>query len=226
MHSERGFPCPVGHLPYFLDRVDSDWQRPGPRPHQGPYFLFVGRLEKIKGLHTLIEFWRKRKPGYDLLVAGSGNYESALREQAGSDPRIHFLGFRSQSELGALYFHALSCIVPSITYETFGIVTIEAFARKTPVIVRDLGALPEAVQDSGGGFVYRNDGELWQAMSAVAESPALREELGERGYQGFLRWWCREAHLRAYGELLSGRGAGATAKAAAAPQLSGATITS
>ena len=47
-----------------------------------------------------------------------------------------------QSELGTLYFHALACIVPSITYETFGMIIIEAFARSTPVIVRDLGGLP------------------------------------------------------------------------------------
>lgn len=53
-----------------------------------------------------------------------------------------------QSELGTLYFHALACIVPSITYETFGMIIIEAFARKTPVIVRDLGALPEVIHDS------------------------------------------------------------------------------
>ena len=50
MHAERGFLEPVAHLPYFIDRVDEEWQRPAPRPHERPYFLFVGRLEVIKGL--------------------------------------------------------------------------------------------------------------------------------------------------------------------------------
>ena len=54
MHAERGFPQPVAHLPYFLERADQDWQNPGPRPQEKPYFLFVGRLEIIKGLQTLI----------------------------------------------------------------------------------------------------------------------------------------------------------------------------
>jgi glycosyltransferase involved in cell wall biosynthesis len=76
--------------------------------------------------------------------------------------------------------------------------SVEAFARKTPVIARDLGALPETIQDSGGGFVYRTDDELLAAMHSLARSPALRAELGLKGYDGFLRWWCREAHLRSY----------------------------
>src|SRR5262249_10010221 len=55
MHAERGFPQPVGHPPYFTDRADREWQDPGPRPKERPYFLFVGRLEPIKGVQTLIE---------------------------------------------------------------------------------------------------------------------------------------------------------------------------
>ena len=78
MHAERGFSQPVAHLPYFVDRVDNDWKSPGPRPQEDPYFLFVGRLETIKGLQTLIALW-SRVPGADLLVAGTGNYEGELR---------------------------------------------------------------------------------------------------------------------------------------------------
>jgi glycosyltransferase involved in cell wall biosynthesis len=197
MHADRGFPRPVYHLPYFIDRADDDWRRPGPRPQERPYFLFVGRLEIIKGLQTLIPLWKPDFP-YDLLVAGTGGHETKLRALARANPRIRFLGPLSQRELAPLYLHALACIVPSITYETFGMINIEAFARKTPVIVRDLGALPEVVQDSGGGFVYRTDDELLAAMRCVADSPELRAELGERGYRAFIQWWCKEAHLDLY----------------------------
>ena len=201
MHSERGFPQPVTHLPYFIDRVDQDWKNPGPRPQEKPYFLFVGRLEVIKGLQTLIELW-KRVPDFDLLVAGTGTHEKQLRTQAASNQRIKFLGALPQRELGTLYFHALACIVPSITYETFGIIIIEAFARKTPVIARDLGALPEVIHDSGGGFVYRTDEELLGAMQRIASSPILRCELGEKGYRAFVQWWSREAHMKLYFDYL------------------------
>lgn len=201
MHADRGFSRPVGHLPYFIDRVDGDWRDPGPRPQERPYFLFVGRLEPIKGLQTLIALW-DRVRDFDLLVAGTGLQEAALRAQAASNPRVRFLGARSQRELGALYVHATACIVPSLTYETFGIIIIEAFARKTPVVVRDLGALPEVVEESGGGFVYRTDQELLGAIESLGGSPELRSELGEKGYCAFVRLWSREAHLAQYFGLL------------------------
>ena len=201
MHAERGFSRPLGLLPYFIDRVDHEWQRPGPRPQPEPYFLFVGRLERIKGLHTLIDVWPSA-PAVDLLVAGSGGDEAALRARAAGNPRIRFLGPRSQRELGALYVHALATILPSITYEVFPMVTLESFARRTPIVVRDLGGMPEAVEESGGGFVYRNDVELIQALEQIAASPELRGTLGERGYQAFLQRWTREAHMRQYFGLL------------------------
>jgi glycosyltransferase involved in cell wall biosynthesis len=202
IHAERGFPQPVAYLPNFIDRVDSDWRNPAPRPQEAPYFLFVGRLERIKGLQTLIALW-DRVPNCDLLVAGTGSYEAELRAMAGFKPRIKFLGPLTQEELGALYYHAVACIVPSITYETFGMTSVEAFARQTPSVVRDLGALPEVIQDSGGGFVYRTDEELLAALAQLAGSPRLREELGQKGYDGFVRWWCRETHLKLYFDYLN-----------------------
>lgn len=197
MHAERGFPIPVAHLPYFIDPADSDWRRPRERPHPRPYFLFVGRLEKIKGLHTLIEQWQNVND-YDLLVAGAGVEEEFLRRQAANNPRIRFLGPQPQHNLGNLYYHAIACIVPSLTYETFGIIIIEAFARKTPVIVRELGALPEVVRESGGGFVYDSDDQLVQAIHSLGRSEELRNELGSKGYDAFLNKWSRDAHLKMY----------------------------
>lgn len=197
MHAERGFPQQVAHLPYFIDRVDHEWQAPGARPHEKPYFLFVGRLEAIKGLETLIKVW-EQVPDYDLLVAGTGTHGEQLRALAASNPRIKFLGALPQRELGNLYYHALACLVPSLTYETFGIIIIEAFARKTPVIVRDLGPLPEVVHESGGGLVFRTDDELLDSIRRIAQTPGLRTDHGERGYQAFLKYWSREAHLELY----------------------------
>ena len=174
---------------------------PDPRPQERPYFLFVGRLEKIKGLQTVIALW-DRVANFDLLVAGAGDYEAALRQQAAGNPRIKFLGLRSQRELGALYYHAVACLVPSITYETFGMIIIEAFARKTPAIVRDLGALPEVVNEAGGGFVYQTDEQLLDAILRLGSCPALRMQLGQSGYDAFVRLWSTEAHLAQYFELL------------------------
>jgi glycosyltransferase involved in cell wall biosynthesis len=141
--------------------------------------------------------------GADLLVAGSGGQAEELRALAAPNPRIKFLGPQPQKALGNLYHHALATLVPSITYETFGIIIVESFARKTPVIVRDLGALPEVVQDSGGGYIYRTDDELAAAIEKIACSPQHRNELGERGYQAFRRYWSKEAHMQLYSSLIN-----------------------
>jgi glycosyltransferase involved in cell wall biosynthesis len=191
----------VDYLPLFIERTDDDWQHPGPRPQERPYFLFVGRLEHIKGLQTLIALW-DQVPDSDLLVAGTGTCETELRAQAAGNLRIRFLGPQPQGQLGPLYYHALACLVPSITYETFGLICIEAFARKTPVIVRDLGGLPEVVASSQGGFVYRSDEELLEAIRRIASSPDLRAELGENGYRAFVGKWSCEAHLELYFDCL------------------------
>ncbi len=202
MHAERGFSQPVGHLPYFIDRADQDWQAPGPRPQESPYFLFVGRLEIIKGLQTLIDLWNRYQIPFDLLVAGSGTHAEALKAQASGNHRIKFLGALPQKALGNLYVHAVATIVPSITYETFGMIIIESYARKTPVIVRNLGALPEVVEESGGGFVYDSEAELLSAVHQLATLPGLRRDLGQRGYRTFIRRWSKEAHLKLYFDLL------------------------
>ncbi len=96
------------------------------------------------------------------------------------------------------YRDALALIMPSIGYEVFGIVLIEAFAQRTPVIVRDLGGMPEAVEDSGGGLVYRNDDDLHAAMAKVQTSSDLRRNLGECGHAGYLKIWSEQPHIDRY----------------------------
>ena len=195
-HLDGGVNVPIRHVPYFLPTPAPSADKPR-NSGSRPYFLFVGRLEEIKGLQNLIPVFRNQTK-YDLLVAGDGEYREALSTMAGDSPNIKFLGRLDQAELGALYESARAVIVPSICYETFGIIIIEAFARRTPVIVNDLGALPEVVEDSGGGFVYADSAQLKDAMSKLASDPDLRKELGDKGHAAYQKYWNEEAHLEKY----------------------------
>jgi glycosyltransferase involved in cell wall biosynthesis len=89
-------------------------------------------------------------------------------------------------------------LVPSVGYETLGIVMLEAFVQRTPVIAHNLGALPEIVEQSGGGFIYSNERELLEAMEALRLDAGLRHDLGERGHQAYFKYWTPEAHLPQY----------------------------
>ena len=199
MHRERGFAGPMRHLPPFTP-PDNEEAVDGESPER-PYFLVVGRLERLKGVQTLIELFR-RYDAADLVVVGAGTYGEELRRQAAGLEHVRFTGALPFKALRSLYKDALAVLAPSVGYETFGMTTIEAFARRTPAIVRDLGGLPETVQESGAGFVYREDAELLEAMESLRNSRTLRDELGERGHRAYLERWAPEPHLRAYFDLI------------------------
>jgi glycosyltransferase involved in cell wall biosynthesis len=197
MHAERGFTQPLMHLPPCAPRADSDWQNPGARPHPRPYFLYVGRLESIKGTAALVRSWREIGDA-DLLVVGDGADRARVEAETADNPRVVVCGQRAPHELGRYYAHALACIVPSVTYEVAPMVVLEAFARKTPLIARDLGGTAELVRESDGGLLYTTEPELRKAVTRLANDDRLRRSLGERGYVTFAERWTEEAHLAAY----------------------------
>ena len=200
MHYRRGFSRPIEVIPHFVPEPSAD-SHPPEAPHPRPYFLFVGRLEKIKGLQEVIPAFRGYA-GADLLIAGGGNYEGELRSQAAGMENVVFLGPVGQERLRALYRDAIAALVPSVCYEVFGLTIIEAFAQKTPAIVNALGALPESVEESGGGLVYGSRSQLIEAMERIRTDPSLRQELGEKGYQAYLMRWREGPHLESYFRLL------------------------
>jgi len=198
IHLQRGLNIPIVHIPGFVPLTEyfsTD------QALEEPYFLFVGRLEKLKGLQTLIPIFR-HYPKAQLLVAGKGSYETRLRQLAGGSKNIHFLGYLPDYQLQALYQKAVALIVPSICVEIFSLVIIEAFRQQTPVVLRNLGGMPELIEESGGGFVYNTEEELVAAMDRLLEDPSYRRELGLRGYETYQRKWTAEAHLKRYFELI------------------------
>ncbi len=199
-----GLDIPIVHLPNFAPTVEvalSTSGGPNGRSPAEPYFLFVGRLEKLKGLQTLIPTFRHYHKA-QLLIAGTGIYEEQLRRLAEGSHNIRFLSHVSQQQLQVLYRHAVAVIVPSICFENFPFVIIEAFRQQTPAIVRNLGGMPEIITDSGGGFVYETDEELVAALDQLVADPSYRCELGCRAYEAYQRKWTAEAHLQRYFALI------------------------
>ncbi len=201
-HRARGFTAPMRHLPYFHAEHERDptGSDPGSDPAR-PYFLYVGRLERLKGVQVLIDVFRDYREA-DLIVVGEGTYEDELRRQASGLDHVRFLGRLHPSRLGQLYDSAVALVVPSIGYEVFGIVALEAFARRTPAIAHDLGALTEVIEDSGGGLLYRTTKELREAMDRLLGDEELRTELGNQGYDAWQRLWSEDVHVNRYYEAI------------------------
>lgn len=200
-HQEFGFSRDMEVLPYFLPDDEPERPQSGAPPHPRPYFLFVGRLEKIKGLDDVIPLFRDY-PGADLLVAGDGEYAETLRAQAAGIDRVHFLGRIPMDTLRSYYAHALALIVPSVCFETFGIILIEAFRHTTPVLARRLGPFPEIVEQAGGGELFETQAQLLDAMRRMQEDREYRDRLATAGRQAFESYWSEEAVMPRYLDIV------------------------
>jgi glycosyltransferase involved in cell wall biosynthesis len=200
-HRQMGFTSPIVHLPSFIPAEENASTPAADTGAAKPYFLFVGRLEKLKGLQTLIPIFRRYGKA-ELWIAGTGGYAPELRRLAGDNADIRFLGHLSEHRLRRAYREAVALLVPSLCFETFGQVIVEALSQKTPAIVRNLGAMPEIVEESGGGLIYNRDEELIAAMDSLLTNASRRQTLGLSGYQAYLRNWTADAHLERYFALI------------------------
>jgi glycosyltransferase involved in cell wall biosynthesis len=203
-HREFGFPFEMEVLPYFLP--DAEEREPGPRdmarrPHPRPYFLFVGRLERIKGLDEVIPLFRRIR-GADLVIAGAGEAEERWKELADGLDNVRFLGRVPNDVLEGYYRGCEALIVPSICFETFGIILIEAFRHGAPVIARRLGPFPEIVESSGGGELFSGPDELVASIEGLLRSPERRDAFARAGFRAFQERWCESAVLPRYLELV------------------------
>ena len=201
-HAEFGLRKPMEVLPYFLpDPEPAGAAVDGPAPHARPYFLFVGRLEKIKGLDDVIPLFRQY-PDADLLIAGDGEYRETLQRLGAGIGNVRFLGRVSPDELRRYYQHAIALIVPSVCYETFGIILIEAFKQSTPVIARRIGPFPEIVEHSGGGELFTTGEELVAAMRRLQTDAGYRRSRATSAYQAYLAHYCETAVVPQYLEIV------------------------
>jgi len=92
--------------------------------------------------------------------------------------------------------------VSSLCPEVFPNVTLEAFSLGVPAVVRDIGGLPEQIEQSGGGFVFGTDQEMVAAMDRLVADPHLRAELGRRGRDAYLQRWTPSKHVDQYLALI------------------------
>ena len=205
IHHKNGFQPEIHHIPYFLPDTELAKAAQITAPVDisvEPYFLYVGRLEKIKGVQVLIETFRQYKKA-NLLIAGTGTYEAQLQEMASDLPHVQFLGMLDHEQLRPLYHQAIATLMPSLCYETFGWPVIESLMTQTPVIVPNLGALPELVGATQGGLIYERKEALVEKMETIRTRPELRSELGRRGYLRCLELYSEKRHLDHYHQLIT-----------------------
>lgn len=142
-------------------------------------FLFVGRLSVEKGLSTLVKAMAQLTDAH-LRVAGAGS-EAIILEDV---PGVTHIGSLSGEKVRIEMSQVMALVVPSIWYETFGMVIIEAFSMSTPVIASRIGALAELVEDGVTGLLFEtgNVDDLANKLKWAMQNPEKMREMGRNAH--------------------------------------------
>jgi glycosyltransferase involved in cell wall biosynthesis len=152
----------------------------GKNANGGGYVAYVGRVSREKGIATLFDAARLCSD-IPFVVAGSWQAMPEARELAPSN--VTLLGAVPSEKVGALYENARLFVLPSVGYEGFPTVLLEAMSHGLAVVCSRIGGLPEIVEDGVTGLLYEpgNVDELANRIKTLWQKPSLREKLGEAG---------------------------------------------
>jgi len=160
----------------------------GPRPPLifPPTVAFAGRLIHSKGVDVLVRAFARvveRVPDARLLIIGSGEESRSLEGLAaalGVASRITQVGWQARPDMEKRLASAWVQVVPSRSFEAFGMVAAEAMMRGTAVVVSAVGGLPEIVDDGRTGRVVppNNHEALADVLAGILEDRAIAERMG------------------------------------------------
>jgi len=196
----------AGHKRVYIIPMGTDLKSrflPSESRSNGNSLLFVGRLVEKKGLYYLIHAMPailKKHPQINLMVAGEGPEKTNLIrvcENLGINANVRFLGAVKNELLPALYQTSGVFVFPSIIAdiaddgdrEGFGLVLVEALGCECPVIVTDLPAMQDIIEDGKTGLVVpqKNIQQIAEKVILLLNDDELRCSLGKEGRRFVLK---------------------------------------
>ena len=206
--SERVFVVPPGVDLSVFQPVDRDEARRKIGYGPGRLLLFVGRLERLKGVEVAIRALALlRDRNHDdvrLLILGEDSKDGdegekdrlkAVAADVCVRDRVDFLGSVAHHELPYFYSAADVCVMPSYS-ESFGLVGLEAQASGRPVVGSDVSGLRSVIRDQVSGYLIagHDPAEYAERIGRLLEDPELAQQMGRRGRLLAQRYsWTRTA---------------------------------
>ncbi len=161
---------------------------PGPRsirPSEGATVLYVGRLSPEKGIETLLDAWRQAAlDGLELVVVGDGPLQAAVR--ASAPPGVRLVGRLGSGEVRDLMLNARAIVFPSVCYEGQPMVLLEALAAGLPLVVSNVGGIPDTVNATKTAVVAEpGDRSGWAATLGALSDGAWLDAAGRHARDVF-----------------------------------------
>ncbi len=192
---EFGIPADkLNHIPTFFNLKDPD-----PQVEYQPYALFVGRIEKYKGMMTLLDSFIGSP--YKLKIIGFSNdgYEDELKAYLeGKQHNIEFLGRMEFKDIEPYLKSCLFTLVTSECYDNFPNAILESFAYRKAVIATDFGSLPEIVgnEHTGLTYAYRDTADLRKKIDYMFSQPAKAREMGDNAFEVLKKRYSPDVHYQ------------------------------
>jgi len=153
---------------------------PGLQEMNGDYALFVGRLSPEKGISTMLAAWQTLGSQIPLKIVGDGPLADEVATAESQIPGVEWLGRQPQEEVQKLMQNARMLVFPSVWYEGFPMVIVEAYAVGLPVVASNLGSLSSLVDPGRTGIHFR-PGDPEDLAAQVEWAVTHPEKLGQMG---------------------------------------------
>jgi glycosyltransferase involved in cell wall biosynthesis len=166
-----------GGLPADRIRVKPNFvDIPPPPPAIRAGFLYVGRLSSEKGIKILADALI-RLAGAKCEIIGTGPEEVVMRDALG----VHLAGWQEADYIVGRMRTACALVMPSLWYENFPRILVEAFACGLPVIASRLGAMATLIHDGETGLLFKpgNVADLAEKMRWALDNPEAMQSMGE-----------------------------------------------
>lgn len=164
------------------------------------YFVYIGRLDDIKGINFLVEGWKNIDKNINLYIIGTGPEEEKLKHTISENKlsNVKLLGFMKREDAFKVIEKSRAIIVPSKCYEGFPMTIVESFSLGVPVIGSKLGNIESIVDDKRNGLLFttNNKDSLKEVINKVFYDRVLNVSLGNNAYKIFKEKYTDEENYR------------------------------
>ncbi|MBI4215096.1 MAG: glycosyltransferase family 4 protein [Parcubacteria group bacterium] len=169
------------------------------------YLLYFGALSIEKGIDKFLEYFAKLDNPVELRIAGDGSLGEKIQNYIKEHQMTHvkLLGRLEDEALKAEIAGSLAVVVPSVSYETFGLAVLEAYQMGKPVLASRLGALPELVENGQTGYLFdmKEERSVLDVLRRAISNTEEMARMGENGHKLARDRYNEEEHYKRIMEI-------------------------